>query len=244
MKSAAGLQMPMAPVPSVEAPIPAGNDTGWRDELWALFMGVLDGALRSYYDIVEFTDDPTCVFRVGRVEAERAVRLSDGIHIRAGETIGTLHFWNEQLPPFPRSGGPRLCWAVDMQRRVARSLGMLAQFVESDPRWRDVRAFRGEAALSSRIGETQLRRVAHRYGFERIAAPPSVLRQLHQLGECFSAWGLTRAYNCAALPRQRFFRRYQEVWISRATLIARHAGNPERAGRAGRTCGDIGRWPR
>jgi hypothetical protein len=232
--------MPMAQTASDAVGIPACNARGWRDELWTVLIGALDRALRSHYNIIEFVDDPTCVLRIGRAVAERPVLLSDGIQIRAGETIGTLHFWNEHLLPFARAEGPCVHWAIDMHRRVSCSFAMLADFVESDPDWRDVRAFRGEAALSSRIGDTQLRRVAHHYGLEHIAAPQSVLRQLHELGECFSAWGLTRAYNSAALPRQRFFRRHQEIWISRAALVAHPAARSEREGRAR---GEVARCP-
>jgi hypothetical protein len=197
---------------------------GWRDELWALMAGAVDGVLRVYYNIIEFTDDPDCVLRIGRTEAARRVLLSDGTEICAGETIGTIHFWNEQLPPFSPSG-PDVHWAVEMQRRVSRSFAALARFVETHAVWRGVKAFRGEAALSSRVGNIQLRRVAHHYGLEPVPVPNSVLRQLHDLGECFSAWGLTRAYNPRALSRQRFFRPYQELWISRTTLIARHGAH-------------------
>lgn len=189
--------------------------------MWAAVIGMVDGALRSYYHIVEFTDDPACVFRIGRTQAVRALMLSDGTEIRMNETIGTLHFWNEHLPPFSRSG-PDIHWAVEMRKRVRRSFAELARFIETDADWREIRAFRGEAALSSRLGEVQLRRVARNYGLERVPVTPSILRQLHEFGECFSAWGLARAYNPTALSRQRFFRRYQELWISRASLVARY----------------------
>jgi hypothetical protein len=213
--------------PLAEEPVPpdrassSDSTQGWRDELWALMAGAVDGVLRVYYNIIEFTDDPDCVFRIGRTEATRRVLLSDGTEICAGETIGTIHFWNEQLPPFSPSG-PDVHWAVEMQRRVSRSFAALARFVQAHTVWEEVRAFRGEAALSSRIGNVQLQRVAHHYGLEPVPVPNSVLRQLHDLGECFSAWGLARAYNPRALSRQRFFRPYQELWISRTVLIARH----------------------
>ncbi|MBV8121305.1 MAG: hypothetical protein JO081_15370 [Alphaproteobacteria bacterium] len=61
-----------------------------------------------------------------------------------------------------------------------------------------------------------------RYGFERTPTDPSLLARLHGLGECFVLWGLTRAFNPAALPRQPFLRDRYEMWISRATLLARY----------------------
>jgi len=196
----------------------------WRDEIWALVIGAVDGALRTYYGVVAFTDDPACVLRIGLGEARHAIRLAEGAEIAEGEPIGALHFWNEQLPPFSHSG-PDIRWAVEMHRRMTRSLTLLAAFVERDPVWRDVRAFRAEAALSSRIGSRQLSRVTRRYGFECVSEPSTLLRHLHEFGECFSAWGLARAYNPAALAHQRFFRPYHDLWISRATLIERY-GHP------------------
>jgi hypothetical protein len=204
---------------------------GWRDELWATIVGTVDHALRSYYNIVEFSRDPDCVLRLGRMLAKRRVMLSDGTEIRPGEPIGTIHFWNEHLPPFSRTG-PDVRWAVEMHRRLLRSFAGLARFIQREADFRDVRAFRGEAAFSSRALDPQLRRVARHYGLERVPADPSLLRQLHEMGECFSAWALARVHNPAVLSRQRFFRHYHELWISRGVLIARY-DQRNSAGRGG-----------
>jgi hypothetical protein len=146
------------------------------------------------------------------------VSLADGTTIRAGQPVGTLHFWNEHLPRY-NSGGPDLRWAADMRRRLARSLDRLADFVETEPGWEEVEAFCGVAALSSRLGVLQLHRVIHRYGFERVPASIPLSRRLHVIGECCLAWGLTRAFNPAALRRQPFLRPYHEMWISRERLL-------------------------
>ncbi|MFZ2003768.1 MAG: hypothetical protein WB697_02385 [Stellaceae bacterium] len=218
---------------------------GWRDEVWAILVGALDGVLRSCYSVAPFTDDPCCVFRIGQGEARRDLLFADGTAIGAGEIIGTLHFWNEQLPPFSLSG-PDMRWAVTMHHRIAYSLRALARFVETDPAWRHVAAFRAEAALSSRIGDKQLQRVTRRFGFECLDEPATWLRHLHELGECFNAWGLARAYNPAALAHQRFFRPYHDLWISRAALVARHGrvGDAGAGARAMRTAGERAPCPR
>jgi hypothetical protein len=202
---------------------------GWRDEFWTMLVGALDGVLRSCYSVVQFTDDPRCVFRIGQGQARHDLLFADGTVIDAGETIGTLHFWNEQLPPFSLSG-PDLRWAVIMHRRVVYSLRALTQFLEIDPVWCGISAFRAEAALSSRIGDKQLERVTRRYGFECIDEPVSWQRHLHELGECCSAWGLARAYNPVALTHQRFFRPYHDLWLTRATLIARYGSGDDADG--------------
>jgi hypothetical protein len=49
------------------------------------------------------------------------------------------------------------------------------------------------------------------------------------LGDSVSAWGLTRAFNPAALPRHRFLRDHHELWISRTTLLKRYAREARKA---------------
>ena len=189
----------------------------WRDELWRALVGSLDASLRSYYDIREFTEDPCCVLRIGLMLAQMPVTLSDGMQIAEGELVGALHLWNEHMPRY--SGrGPNLAWAKEMRRRVLRSFAALASYVERESTWQPVRAFRGDSMLSSRIGSAQMRRLALRHGFEIVEPAPSLSRDLHTLADSAIVWGLTRAFNPAALPRQRFLRDHHQLWISRPTL--------------------------
>ena len=196
--------------------------TAWPDELWAGSVAWADGILRSYYGIYEFTDDSDCVLRVGLVQARAPVLLSDGTDVQFGELVGTLHFWNEHLPRYS-TRGPDLGWACAVRDRLRHSLRAFSEYVEGEPAWRDVRAIRTETALPARLGISQIKRVFQRYGFERVPTDPSLLARLHCLGECFVLWGLTRAFNPAALPRQPFLRDRHELWISRAALRRRYS---------------------
>ena len=45
-------------------------------------------------------------------------------------------------------------------------------------------------------------------------------------------WGLTRAFNPAALPRQRFLRDHNELWISRSTLVTLYGRDVRSSGAA------------
>jgi YkoP-like protein len=202
-----------------------GASTAWPDELWAGSMRLGDAILRSYYGVYEFTEDPACIFRIGLSEARNAVTLSDGTQIRRGEVIGTLHFSNEQLPRYSIQG-PDFHWACAIRDQVRHSLYALADHIEIDPDWREVRALRGEAAFSAGLGISQVRRVAARYGFERVPTKPSLFSRLQRVGESFVLWGLARAFNPAAAPRQPFLRDHHELWISRSTLRQRYAGRP------------------
>jgi hypothetical protein len=193
----------------------------WPDELWAGSVGWVDAKLRSYYGIYEFTEDPACVLRVGLSQARAAISLSDGTRIEVGELVGTLHFWNEHLPRYSAKG-PDLGWACAMRDRIVFSLRAFSDYIESEAAWREVRAIRTETALPARLGASQIGRVFQRYGFERVPTNCTLLARLHGLGECFVMWGLTRAFNPAALPRQPFLRDRHELWISRTTLLLRY----------------------
>jgi hypothetical protein len=197
------------------------TSANWRDEFWVGSVRLLDSIIRTYYGVYEFTDDPVCVLRVGLSHAQAPVLLSDGTRVEFGDLVGTLHWWNEHLPRYS-SNGPDFCWACAMRDRVLHSLRALADYVESETAWREIRALRGEAALSPRLGILQVQRIARRYGFERVPADFSFLRRLHALGESFTLWSLTRAFNPAALARQPFLRDHHELWISRTALLARH----------------------
>jgi hypothetical protein len=201
----------------------------WRDEFWLALVGSLDARLRSYYRIEEFTDDPRCMLRIGLMPACMAVSLSDGTEIRDGEPVGALHLWNEHVPRYS-GNGPNLAWAKEMRRRMLRSFRLLANYTERDPAWQPVRAFCGHSMLSSRIGAAQMRRLALRHGFELVEPPPTLSRHLHTLADSLIVWGLTRTFNPAALPRQRFLRDHHELWISRSTLRRLYGREARRTG--------------
>lgn len=190
----------------------------WPDELWSESISRCDAILRSFYRVREFTDDPTCVFRLGLSKARADYLLSDGTFITYGEAIGTIHFWNEHLPRRPAQARG-LGWACAMRDRVAHSLASLALYIESDPAWRDIPAFHAEAGLSTRLGGAQIQRVVQRYGFEKTVSERSLFRRVHDIGDDFLLWGLARAFNPGALSRLRFFRDHQDLWMSRSALL-------------------------
>jgi hypothetical protein len=198
------------------------------DDFWMALVGSVDALLRSYHGIHEFTDDPDCVLRIAVRHACNRVSLSDGTCVERGERVGALHLWNEHLPRYSEAG-PDVGWACDMRRRVLRSMRLLAVFVEREPVCKQIRAFCAETTLSNRLGDLQIRRLAGRYGFERIEPPASMLRRLHTLGDCLNTWALTRAYNPAALSRQPFLRGRYELWISRPALFARYGRQAQKA---------------
>jgi hypothetical protein len=208
---------------SATTPVPVPDDAAdWSDEFWTGLVGRADAMIRTCYGVYEFTSDPECVLRVGLARARAPLSLRDGTAIAPDEPIGTLHFWNEHLPRYSPEG-PDFGWACAMRDKLVHSLRALALHIETEPAWDEVRALRGDAVLSTRLGEAQIGRLVGHYGFERIPAEFSWFGRLHALGDSFVLWGLTRAFNPSALARQGFLRDHHELWISRGVLLRRYS---------------------
>lgn len=198
------------------APPPYRIRPSLRDRLWVLVVRIADKVLRRWYGVREFTDDPSCLLRLALAPSPHAVTLSDGTRVEAGETVVMLHIWNEQVPRF-RRGGPDLRWAIDIRRRLRRSFHALATHLGEDPAWEGVRGIHACVVFGNRRRREQIRRAAEHFGFELIGNTPP--KGLHELGEDFLIWGLTRAFNPAALRRSPFWRDRTELWISREKLL-------------------------
>ncbi|MBV8565200.1 MAG: hypothetical protein JO273_07090 [Methylobacteriaceae bacterium] len=190
----------------------------------ARLIGTLDAGLRRLHRVCEFTQDRECMLRLGRGVSRSGVLLSDGTYIRAGESVGILHLWNERLLPFAPQG-PDLIWAKRVTRRVHHSLSRLAHHLETDPAWLDVRALYANAPLS---GRRRRWRAASAFGFDLVAIDGSIAQSLSDLADSFVAFALTLAFNPAALPRQAFLRHRHQLWISRQVLLRRYYNDTDR----------------
>ncbi|HZS81359.1 MAG TPA: hypothetical protein VFA50_00695 [Stellaceae bacterium] len=196
--------------------------------------GMLEGAVRGLelvirraLHIYEFTADRECIFRLGLTVAEDEVTLGDGTEIVPGDPILELHLWNEQLPAIPREG-PRIAWGLVMRDRALHSLRLLAAHLRDDGAYPGVKALRGEAAFTSRIGRRQMVRVARRYGFEMFQGNTPLHRRFRFFWENFLIWGLVWAFNPGGLRGKSLIKERFELWISREVLVSRYAGPPAR----------------
>jgi hypothetical protein len=185
-------------------------------------IGTLDSGLRSCQGIYEFDRGSLCMLRLGTSAAAREVALRGGTRIARGETVGVVHLCNEHLLPFPPAG-PTLPWAAAMRRCIDRSFRSLADHVAAEPRLRNVRAFRADFGVPRRARLGPLPLLARRYGFEVITPELSLAGRCHAFGEELLQWGLARAFNPGALERHGWLRVRQELWMSRDTLLRRHA---------------------
>lgn len=201
------------------APASASRAGGW---FGAAFRG-LDFLLRRCKGIGEFCTDRRCIIRVALVRAQSAVTLADGTRIAAGDPIGEIHLWNEQLPRIP-TRRPDIAWALAVQRGFAHSFAQLAGHVETHPEFAAVAAFRGNITFAGgRQRAGKLARVVGRHGLELVASarPRGRLRRL-----CDSLFVrcLLCAFNPGGLRVSRFRRQSYELWISKPALLARHRG--------------------
>lgn len=156
----------------------------------------LDRHLRERHNIVEFSDDPDCLFRVRLGEAYRDLPLPDGT-VSRGEPIAEVHWWNEHLPPF-EEGGTGLKWAVRMRRRFITTHQEMARQIMHNPDWRGVRAVGTTTAMfpADEIGAWE-RRMA-RLGY--IVIPhenPS--GRIAEFFEGAWAWMIWRTYQAGTL---------------------------------------------
>ena len=193
------------------------------DGILARLIRRLDAHLRRRHNIFEFSDHAGCLLRICVIRARVAFRFSDGTRINVGDPLGELHLWNEHLPLIPR-GGPDLTWAIQLRRMIAESLKQLASAALHDPRLAQVKAFGATAMFASRKGDSQVARLAERYGFDWVTLerPPTFGKRFHDFWENFLLLGLQWVYNPGGLRGKPFLRPREPLWISRQVLLEQH----------------------
>jgi hypothetical protein len=203
----------------------------------------LDALLRCLWGIREFSDHPDCILRIAATTSKEDVVLPDGTHVRRGDPIGELHFWNERMPPIPTEG-PDLRWAVTMRNRVVVSLEQLAAWMQVEPSMEGIRALRAKVAVAVPVG-----------GMRGCHTPPLAAGQrtwtcvLRRLGaelvqkerrrrwsarfrdfwEDFLLWGLAWTFNPASLRTKKWRRERHCYWMSRRALLERYLVRPDGA---------------
>jgi hypothetical protein len=187
----------------------------------------IDAVLRRRQGIEEFSDAEYCMFRIAPGTSDEDVVLADGTHVRQGDPIAELHFWNEQMPHVPRSG-PDLAWARRAQQQAVRSLEDLAAYVQRSERLREVDALRGDLAVAGLRQRELWTRAVRRVGFEvrPRSEPAGPVEKVHRFGEDVLIWGLTWAFNPASLRGKGVRRQRLRCWMSRSVLLGRYAARP------------------
>ena len=191
-----------------------------RGHRWlAEALSVLDARLRRRHAVFEYTNNPACVFRLDVTRSPRPLVLRDGSRVHRGQRIARLHFWNEQIPPVPKSGAT-IAWARQMQRAIATSLRELASYFRARPDLSDVTAICADVPSATRAQSEQLARIMGRYGFEAIVEPEHLLigERLRRLGENLLISLFVIAHNPRALRRDTLERVRLPIYLSRRVL--------------------------
>jgi hypothetical protein len=181
----------------------------------------LDVLLRRIYHVWEFTEDEHCILRIALGRSTRELTLSDGTGIEKGEVVGELHLWNEHLPRMDEEG-PSLEWALKTYRLWRASLKKLVAYLEDEPQFAGIRAFRGETAfLRDDLEESGL---LERLGFDVLRRDRGdKLRRFEEFWENLYTWWLIWTFNPGSLRRKEFLRMERaQLWISRQALLERY----------------------
>ena len=195
---------------------------GRHSRLERIILGI-DGALRRWHSVVEFTSDPTCILRIRVGHLERDLVLADGTSARAGDRFIDLHLWNEQIPAMPKEGAS-IAWARRMHVCFQQSLRQLARHLAPRPDLEDACVVRCTLMFAGPERDGQMIRLLGRYGFELVpgAVPPTLGERARRLGENILTSVMVLTRNTASLRRDTLRRGRTRVFMSRRTLEQRY----------------------
>jgi len=185
----------------------------------------IDGALRRWQSVVEFTSDPSCILRIRVGRLDRDIALADGTCGRAGERFVDLHLWNEQVPAMPREGAS-IAWARQMHACFQQSLAQLARYLAERGDLNDIHVVRCTLMFAGPERDGQMARLLGRYGFELVPAshPQGLRERTRRFGENVLISLIVLAHNAASLRGDTLRRGRTRVFMSRRLLEQRYAG--------------------
>jgi len=181
----------------------------------------LDVLVRRAYHVREFTQDENCILRIALGRSAKDMTLSDGTRVERGEVVGELHLWNERLPRMDEEG-PSLQWALTTYRLWRASLKKLTAYLENDPQFENIRAFRGESALLK--DDLEGSALFERLGFDLVRRNrTSRLERFAEFWENLYTWWLVWTFNPGSLRSKNLSRMERaQIWISRRALIEKY----------------------
>src|SRR5262249_36591254 len=189
----------------------------------------LDGVLRRWQSVVEYTHDPACILRIKLGRLDHDFALSDGTVGHAGERFIDLHLWNEQVPAMPKEGAS-IAWPRQMSLCFQPRLRQLARYLASRADLDDIPLVRCTMGFAGQERNDQMVRLIGRYGFEFVPPATTVTMAEHarRLGENIFISLIVLARNQAALRRDTPRRGRTRGLMSRKVHAQRYgAGEPE-----------------
>jgi YkoP domain len=186
----------------------------------------IDGALRRWQSVVEFTSDPSCILRIRVGRLEKDLVLADGTAAHAGDRFIDLHLWNEQIPAMPKEGAS-IAWARQMHACFQHSLQQLARYLAGRSDLGDVSIVRCTLMFAAPERDGQMARLLGRYGFELVpaASAVTVVERARYFAENILISLIVLARNATALRRDTLRRGRTRAFMSRGALEQRYGGN-------------------
>lgn len=143
----------------------------WKKGLIFLFLRY-DQMFRKFARVFFFSDSDDFLHgQIKRYHGPTLV-LSDGISLKQGDQILSLHFNNELLAQLAQETGSMTRLAVQLLRMATRFMPVLARLLEQDPRYREVKAL---------YGLTLMHRGSRQFGFDVFDPPHSWRMKLSQI---------------------------------------------------------------
>jgi YkoP-like protein len=182
----------------------------------------LDKWLQRRQGVVEYSAHPQCLFRMQVGRSHRHLLLRDGTHLRRGQRIVHLHFWNEHIPPVPQCG-TTIRWARQMQHGIAVSLRELAAYLAARPDLDDIAVICGDVPCGTRSQAHQLAHIMAHFGFETIleGEPARLRERLHRFGDNILISLMVLAQNSVTLRSDTLRRVRVPIYLSRRGLAER-----------------------
>jgi hypothetical protein len=206
-------------------------DAGRRDSPahpWlAEVVFAFDAILRHRLQVVEYSTDPACIFRLNISGAEQTFVLADRTRVRIGDRIVNLHLWNEQIPPVP-SAGPTLSWARTFCGRLDLSMRELARYFSRHPDLNDVAAIGANVAQGTREQRAQLTNIMRRFGFAPLPDGECTCAEaaLRRFAENVLISAMVWARNPVVLRADSLWRDRTPLFVSRTALLERYGIRP------------------
>lgn len=178
----------------------------------------LDDWLRKWQHVYEYSDHPSCLFRIQRAQAEVDVKLAGSEFLRRGDPVLNLHLWNEHLPAM-HPGCVDIPWARSIGREIATSLERLASHMAQDSSYDDIVALRADMRFGTEEQNLRIVRLSTRYGFQSVRKPEEEkYGVLRELGENAFVLMLVLAANPSAARLSALKHDCALIYMSRATL--------------------------
>jgi len=182
-------------------------------------------------DVIEFSNDPDCLFRIRYTTAYRDLPLPDG-EVKEGEPVAEIHWWNEHIPSVSEKGLD-LKWAVAMRRKLVLTHQEMAQQVLHNPDWKDFKAIGTTTALFPAGEGTPWERKMQRLGYV-VLPHENPAGRFAEFWEGVWAWMIWHTYQSGTLRILSPFRiARSDFWMSADNMVRLYGDNTRRGRQGG-----------